>query len=253
MFSSVTGAVVDSDSLDDAYWIRNLMSPVRFTNALNPMRHDISDKGTFSNMVVIEVGPHPALQSAIRDTMGAGITYRGLLTRHGSGTDNTLTAVSELSCEGVPVDILRVNEAATPTSHKPDMLFNLPSYHFSHNKRIIYEDHLSRNTRLSSFSRHSILGAPVADWDPHCPRWRQFLSLSGDPWLKDHMIESQYVLLGAAYVTMAIEASRQIADRDSKVSGFRPMDVYFNSLLVIPDSKEGIEVYLSLSPFTKPT
>jgi acyl transferase domain-containing protein len=187
MFSSVTGAVVGPDTFSGAYWVRNLVAPVRFTDALCSTRHEISEKGSSSPMVLIEVGPHPALQSAIRDTMGTEIFYKGLLTRQDSGLDTMLNAVGELSCEGVPVDILKVNEAATPTSYESNMFVDLPICPFNHHERLIFEDRLSRNSRLSRFPRHSLFGAPVADWNPHCPRWRYILNVYEDPWLTGHV------------------------------------------------------------------
>ncbi|KNG81162.1 hypothetical protein ANOM_010856 [Aspergillus nomiae NRRL 13137] len=248
MFSSVTGAIISPAHLDESYWVRNLISPVRFTDALNSVRHEMIDKGNFLNKIVIEVGPHPALKHAIRDILGAEVRHKSLLMRHGIETETILTTIGELSCEGVPVDILRANEPDTPTLRKREMIVNTPTYPFTHRERMVHEDRLSRNVRLSRFSRHSLLGAPVIDWNPYCPRWRHFISIYENPWLKDHMIEARYVFPGSAYVTMAIEASKQIAYPGSKVSGFRLRDVSFNSMLIIPDTKEGIEINLCLSP-----
>lgn len=77
MFSTVTGARVEKDHLDGTYWVDNMISPVRFTDALLAMCFNPLSKGQASLRMnanignvfadsIIEMGPHAALQSAIK-------------------------------------------------------------------------------------------------------------------------------------------------------------------------------------------
>lgn len=76
MVSSVTGKVISSDELcQPSYWVKNMVSPVRFLEALTCARslyiprdgetlHD-NTKARFDN--VLEIGPHSALQGPLKD------------------------------------------------------------------------------------------------------------------------------------------------------------------------------------------
>jgi hybrid polyketide synthase / nonribosomal peptide synthetase ACE1 len=71
------------DSLQDAYWISNLVSPVLFSQALQYAL------GESTFRFAIEVGPHPALKGpatqVIEEALGETMPYAGLLSR---GTDD---------------------------------------------------------------------------------------------------------------------------------------------------------------------
>jgi amino acid adenylation domain-containing protein len=60
MYSTVTGEVVADGALDEAYWVENLCSPVRFSAAVRALL-DLG-RDTF-----LEVSPHPILLSAVRE------------------------------------------------------------------------------------------------------------------------------------------------------------------------------------------
>jgi phthiocerol/phenolphthiocerol synthesis type-I polyketide synthase C len=60
MYSAVTGDLLADGALDEAYWVENLCSPVRFSTAVRrllELGHD-----TF-----LEISPHPILLSAVRE------------------------------------------------------------------------------------------------------------------------------------------------------------------------------------------
>jgi acyl transferase domain-containing protein len=86
MLSSVTGDAVSGSSLiDPAYWVRNMVSPVRFSQAVGTMcaaaPATIAKKLDMSHLLVpvvdhlLEVGPHAALQAPLRDIL-AGLPER---------------------------------------------------------------------------------------------------------------------------------------------------------------------------------
>jgi acyl transferase domain-containing protein len=128
------------------------------------------------------------------------------------------------------------------------MLTKLPPYSFNHSQRIWYESRLSKNFRNRKHPRHDLFGAPVPDWNPDQPEWRHFLRLPENPWMKDHVVTGSYVYPGVGYIIMAIEASAQISDPNLKLKGFQLRDISIKSALIIPDTKDGVETRISLSP-----
>lgn len=202
MFSTVTGEEVQQEHLDGQYWVDNMVSPVRFTTALSKMHaRATGDKSGDRNLHVIEVGPHSTLQSAIKETLGSkkdqpGARYLSLLKRNDHTLDVMLNTVGSLAVHGYPLDLHKINLASQPQKmRQPQLLIDLPPYVFKHTERIIYESRLSRNLRNRKYPRHDLFGAPVTDWDPNLPRWRHFVRLEENPWLRDHMVRHRSGLL----------------------------------------------------------
>ncbi|KAK6958415.1 hypothetical protein Daesc_001215 [Daldinia eschscholtzii] len=80
MFSSVTGKVVDASSLRDVeYWVQNMLQPVLFSDAITRIfssGYSYEGKEPDANIQVnpavdllVEVGPHSALQAPIREIL----------------------------------------------------------------------------------------------------------------------------------------------------------------------------------------
>lgn len=259
MFSSVTGDVVTETLLDATYWVRNMVSPVRFADALVAMGYKREEKKAKLQLnadteylvdVILEIGPHGAMRSAIKETMttqirGSSVAYMNVLDRTAPGTNVILNAVGNLNSRGFPVNIQAVNQ--TPGKKSPRMLVDLPPYCFDHAERIVYESRLSRNFRLRKHPRHDLFGAPVTDWNEENPRWRQIIRLSELPWLRDHIVTESVVYPGVGYIIMAVEACRQIADPALNITGLRLKDVSIKRALIVPDSKNGIETSLSIT------
>lgn len=64
-------------------------------------------------------------------------------------------------------------------------------------------------------------------------------------------VTGNYVYPGVGFLVMAIEASRQLAG-EAKLHGFQLRHVSIHRALIIPDTKQGIEVSLSMTP-TEPS
>ncbi|KAI9744654.1 MAG: hypothetical protein M1818_002183 [Claussenomyces sp. TS43310] len=263
LFSSVIGQLIDKETVGKAeYWVQNMVSPVRFSEALLAMcqytgktgqrrlRMDNDAKSIPVNEIV-EVGPHTALQSAIKDTLATektldSIGYHGVINRNITGVATILRTVGQLFTRGLPVDINVVNEGSDSRARSPQMLINLPSYKFNHTKTYWPESRFSKNFRMRKFPRHDLFGAPVSDWDQHEPRWRQIVRVSENPWLNDHKVTGSIVYPGVGYLIMAIEAAKQISKPDATPIGFQLKDISIKAALVVPDTADGVEVVLSL-------
>ncbi|GAA1464482.1 type I polyketide synthase [Nocardiopsis exhalans] len=101
LYSTLTGALLDGQLLDAAYWFRGLREPVRFaeaTEALVAAGHD----------VFVEVGPHPVLTPSVQETAeaaGAEETVAfGTLRRDEGGPVRFLTSLGQAHSHGVDLD-----------------------------------------------------------------------------------------------------------------------------------------------------
>lgn len=207
MVSSVTGDRVEAEWLGGEYWVSNLVSPVRFEEALvkicigqDPESFELAVSESSAHKPgadhVLEVGPHSALRSAIYEVIAAkqmskAVTYLPTLNRADRSLETLLESIGKLHCNGDSVNIQAVNRSADPWDRNGKMLVDLPAYCFNHSTGTILENRLSKNLRFRSHPRHDLFGAPVLDWNAENPRFRHFLRLHENPWLSDHMVCSQ--------------------------------------------------------------
>ncbi|KAJ5888770.1 Acyl transferase/acyl hydrolase/lysophospholipase [Penicillium taxi] len=254
MFSTVTGKEVTED-LPSQYWVDNMVSPVRFTSVLSSMHSDTAALLDYHSPEVlphiIEIGPHSTLQSAIKDTLAAknpqtDFKYLAVLKRTDPSLNVLLGTVGTLAASGYELDLHAVNLECRSAKKLPKLLVNLPPYCFKHAEKVLYESRLSKNLRARKYPRHDLFGAPVPDWNSNAPRWRHFVRLNENPWLRDHQVTGNFVYPGVGYLVMAIEAARQLS-ADKSITGFQLHRISIRRALIIPDTKDGIEVCLSMT------
>ena len=117
IFSSVTGNRVSPDCFScAAYWATNLVSKVKFSDALQRMAlFLLGQKAERSGAnLLVEVGPHAALQRPVKDTVSAiakstEFDYDSLLKRETSDLESCIEFIGRLRCSGYPVDLIPVN------------------------------------------------------------------------------------------------------------------------------------------------
>jgi acyl transferase domain-containing protein len=207
MFSSVTSKEVSPKALQLAdYWVQNLISPVKFSEALVTLcTADLVSDAVSRNRLkvlhdqtkidsIVEIGPHSALRSAIRQTLSVdskfqSINYFSALTRDQSSVDSTLQLAGSLFARGHNITLDKINnQFQDAQSAAPTMLTGLPPYPWNRSDKFWFESRLSKDYRFRKHPRHDLLGAPVSDWNPSEPRWRHFLRISENPWIKDHKV-----------------------------------------------------------------
>jgi acyl transferase domain-containing protein len=199
MFSTVSGRRVVKKKLEGHYWVDNLVSPVRFVEGLKTLRN--GGAGTEKNGSqapspeqssidhILELGPHAALQSAIKEILskyGGDITYLPVLHRNDENHSTLLRTIGTLRSKGSDITIARVN--ATRSNYKPKMLTTLPPYSFNHSSKVIAESRLSKNFRFRKAPRHDLFGALTADSTSDTLRWRHFIRVDENPWVKQHKV-----------------------------------------------------------------
>lgn len=196
IFSSVTGTLLSAHSFSHSeYWLTNLVSKVRFSDALTEMRsYLLSQKPNRSSgeEIFAEIGPAAALQRPVRDTINQmvnskDVQYHSVLKRDVSGLESCLDFIGRLHCSGYKFNLLPINSPALRESDLR-LLTNLPQYPFNHQQSFWTESRVSRNFRTRRHGRHELLGTPSADWNPAEPKWRNVIRFSESPWIMDHKV-----------------------------------------------------------------
>ncbi|RAL14312.1 type I polyketide synthase [Aspergillus homomorphus CBS 101889] len=258
MVSSVTGTWTSDEELSKPeYWVRNMVSPVLFDEALallcpqsrtTTRKFDGSHRHKVALDHLLELGPHSALKGPCEDILKAAgkqdqVSYIPLLRRGISAVECMMQSVGCLHCSGYPIDLTSVISACElGRESQPRVLIDLPEYPFNHSKSYWFESRLSKGYRFRQFGHTELLGTPEPDGNPMEARWRNIIRLSEMPWVEDHQINNSILYPGAGMVVMAIEAIKQLADRNRSIAGFDIRDAVFSSALQIPTNAEGIEV-----------
>ncbi|KAJ2997560.1 hypothetical protein NUW58_g619 [Xylaria curta] len=266
MISTVTGRRVTTETLlSPLYWADNLVSPVLFSKAVSLMcaeppenyvkKIDGSHHHKAYVDVIIEIGPHAALQGPIREILNARprqhpVEYLSVLRRGQSALETTLRLVGRLHCTGLALNLRAANE---PLGEQPrSLLVDLPEYQFDHSRGYWYETRLSRNYRMRENPFSDLLGVRSNDWNPMEARWRHFLRFTDMAWIEQHVVNGSIIYPAAGMLIMAVEASRQLGlDTGKSVTGFSIRDVQFKAAMVLDPGSAGSEVQTTLR--CKPT
>ena len=194
MFSSVTGQVIDTSVLTPEYWVANLVSPVRFSDAVLSLstyqpgkrrRRPVSEN--FVDLWV-EIGPHGALATPVKQTLENNTTeYFSVLQRGKEAVSTALAVAGELWSRGYPVDLTSTVDRNVAMAHQPSLLVDAPTYPWNHGAEYWSEPRLSIAHRFRGHPRQDLLGSPVKDLSE--PAWRHFLRVPESPWMEDHMVK----------------------------------------------------------------
>lgn len=250
-----------TDDFGAQYWVDNLVSPVRFGNALDLLCCTETvgvEPSPFT--LFTEVGPHGALAGPVRQTIkGLNLpsfksNYLSTLVRGRDAVISLLETAGKLFESGYPVSLEAT--LAQGGSKPPSLIDDLAPYPWDHSTNYIYESNLSKQHRFRAHPPHDLLGLRVPGTTTQEPTWRNFLGVDSLPWLKDHVVDGFAIYPAAAYLSMAIEAARQISI-DRKVQGVFSQvhlkNVSFSKSIMIPERRSDgltsdVEVLLTLRP-----
>ncbi|VUC25637.1 unnamed protein product [Clonostachys rosea] len=260
-YSPVTGGLLTSPkSLEGSHWVKNLVSPVLFSQSFDAMCFGGSQKANLD--IILEVGAHGTLAGPIRQIVKnrtptpAPLPYVSCLKRGTDAVHTMQEVASFLVSRGAPLKISAVN--AIRNGVEAQFIPELPTYAWNHTRRYWIESRLNREFRFPGGKPHELLGLRAAGSNGLTPTFRQFLRLGDLPWLQDHQLEgsaSEYLnpstnfLPGAGYVTLAIEAVRRVTDlSEESITGYHLRDVDIANALNIPEDSTGLEIQLCLRP-----
>ena len=252
MHSSVTGSVIDAQQLGTVNWVRNLTSPVQFSAAIYDLLRPLhGGKREVENAVdvLVEVGPHSALQGPSTQTLNANsimnIPYHSVLARNQSAIESAMNLAGVLFAKGYKVNVLEVNADGDRHFNRP--LVDLPTYPWNHSQRFWHESRVEKEYLSREKPKHSLLGAPSASFGEKEKLWRSFIRLSEEPWIADHKIQGAILYPAAGYLAMAIEAAAQTADQSRRVATYKLRDIQLTSAAVITEEID-LECVVQLRP-----
>ncbi|KAK2008695.1 ketoacyl-synt-domain-containing protein [Colletotrichum eremochloae] len=245
MYSSVTGEVEDPRTLGSShYWVKNVVSPVRFSEAVSKLAQAGVD-------IVLEVGPHGALKGPIMQILKScglsDIQYQSILYRGKDAVNTALQCAGALAAQTVPVKLEAVNKDETLATALRRPVTDLPPYAWNHTRSYWAEPPLNRDHRLRCQPRRDLIGAPFPCLSASERIWRGFLRISDEPWIEDYRVQSAILYPAAGFLTMAIEGARQLSDKQLTVKQFRIRDFELENAALIPDDGE-LETTLIVRP-----
>lgn len=247
MVSSVTGEEVDPELLGPYYWVRNLISPVLFTDAVKELvspADGIDGKNAVD--LLIEIGPHSALGGPIEQIMAhyniRNVSYMSMLTRGQSAINTSLNLAAGLFRHGVSVVMPEVNSDLNCR-----LLTNLPPYAWNHSQEFRADSRIQRELVAQKFPTRSLLGARMPKLDEGEAVWRSFIRLDEEPWLREHTVGTTVLFPGAGMVSIVLEAAQQMMDPGKTPRSFKLRDVSFLAAMTLPEDI-AIEVILHMRP-----
>ena len=252
MHSSVTGTEVAPHQLGVVNWVRNLTSPVRFSEAVYDMLRPLHNgRRTESNAVdmLVEIGPHSALQGPVMQTLTAhnvmNIPYQSAVVRNQDAVGSIMHLAGALWSRGYQVDLRAVNELSERHSTRP--LIDLPTYPWKHSQRYYHDVRVEQEYLHKSMPKLSLIGAPLQSMRPREYSWRRVIRLAEEPWIADHKIQGSILYPGAGYLAMALEAANQTADKTKKIASYRLRDIQLTAAAIISEDQD-LECIIQLRP-----
>jgi NADPH:quinone reductase-like Zn-dependent oxidoreductase/SAM-dependent methyltransferase len=264
MVSTVTGSPIVPKQLSDPhYWVKNLLSPVRFVEAIDcilqlsnkaqlglPMSRPVFD--------LIEIGPYSALRRPCKDIVGRSqrateIRYAAVLDRNHSSIRAVLNLIGTLASIGYPVSVTDANNRGH-SYEKGGFLVHVPQYPFDRSQRYWHETRLSYDYRMRGSVPRDVLGARSSDWNPLEPKWRKIIRIHELPWVADHVVTSNCIYPATGSLIMAIEAIHQTVPENRTIKSFFVKEATFSSPIIIRQDSDGqgdVECAISLRPIRK--
>ncbi|KAL6902885.1 polyketide synthase-like protein [Trichoderma evansii] len=248
MISSVTGKQVIGSELNARYWSNNMVSPVHYVAAVQSL---IGIPIDARPDVLIELSPAAALRSPTADILAtisgaSNLDYYSVLERKQNGCVTLLNLIGSLWSRGYSVNMKNVVSKGYQEASLR-CLSNLPSYSWNHSKKYWHETELSIESRLREYPRMDLIGAKVVDSiTTFEPRWRGFLRISENPWIRDHQVQKTVVYPASGMIAMVLEGAKQLAQDTQNLLGYELVDMKIEKALTVPDTAFGLEVSLSM-------
>jgi pimaricinolide synthase PimS1 len=203
-FSTVTGGLINTATMNADYWYRNMREPVRFADIIRHLHAQGYRR-------FVEVSPHPVVAVPIQATLDAEpapapAAITGTLARNDGGPARFLTSLGEFHVHGGAVDWSALLETG------PARPVDLPTYPFEH-ERFWLEDTSTLSDPASmglSGLNHPLLVAAVPAPESDGLTLTGRLSLGRQAWLGDHALAGTVLLPGTAFVELALRAADEV-------------------------------------------
>ena len=224
LFSSVTGALFESEMDAPTYWRNNVRQQVRFRDGVSAMLYH-------ANCDVLEIGPHPVLTASIRDVVFE--------------TQKATSIAHSLEREAGDAERLRdLFGTLYRWGHNPDW----ESWYAGRRVASLTapeptREHRWIETDLSKQYRHGSRRFPFASRRVDVPGFVWHSDVSGRifPWLNDHVFRGTVAFPGAGYVAAFLECLSQAR---SDAGPLMLRDIAFHSLWLLND-RDNFELFTS--------
>lgn len=247
MISTVLGAPCKASDLGADYWVRNLVSMVRFWPAIEAAFR------TTRIDVVVEIGPHPALQGPLRQCLLALSSQPPAVLpsviRKEDEQRRMLLSLSALHDAGVDVAWDRVFRDKLLVGYRePRLVRGLPSFPWQR-KSYWHESDISRQSRFRELG-HELLGHRLHQAHG-AALWQNELKVPHLPYLKDHVVQGSIVFPGAGYIAMAAaipaDDTKSGGGGDAVNTPVAIEEIVFKKALIFETDQTAIKTQLTLA------
>lgn len=261
--SSVTGEWCEiASDFGPEHWLRYMLQPVLFADSLRRMcterPWDESFKtGNKAVDILVEIGPHGALASPIReilqleDLRTLDIVYSPSLKRSENAVYSMHELVGFLWTRGYPVDLGKVNFPDQLHSPSPRFLSNLPSYPWNHKSLLQVESSIDKSYRFRQFAPDDLLGTLDRNCNTSCPSWSNVVKAGKTSWLQSLSVDGAKICPASVYLAMAARAVTAMVNSKLKgarlgQTGLKYRQVDFHHDLRIDDSQQDLNLHVEL-------
>ena len=192
-YSTVTGNILGGKNLDSTYWWDNIRKPVLFASAMDKMLDD-------GYQVFLEIGPHPVLRTYVNECgreKDRNILSVSTIKRQGESKTALLNSLYNCYLAGCSLNTKDV----FPSNYQT---VKLPHYPWQKEKHW-YTLTAEGSDLVNRHREHPLLGYRLKDLDA-C--WENQIDTSLLSYLNDHVVDGGAVMPAAAYIEMALAASK---------------------------------------------
>ncbi|PNY26666.1 Polyketide synthase [Tolypocladium capitatum] len=243
--SSVTGRREVADTLTNAtYWVRNLVSPVRFSEAIVNMLSAPDSRTRIAN-VIVEVGPHAALKGPVNQTIQSikecQATYLPALIRGIDATKTVLGLAQRMFTMGRALNFAAVNKTNITNAC---VLTDLPSYEWNKNASYLHKSRIAVQKMHPGHTYSPLLGWKMpSEGSEHT--FRQVFTLDEMPWIRDHKVMGDVLFPFSGFMSLAVDAFRSVTGAGSILSSVLIRELHVKrGLRVIEEQRVDISTKL---------
>ena len=232
-FSTVTGSLFDTASLDADYWFRNIRQTVEFEQAVRSAH-------AAGYRYFVESSPHPALIAAVESTVADPSSSSvpaviPSLGRDDGGIDRFCASAAYAFVCGLSVDW----RAMCAGGH----LVDLPTYAFDRRRFWLTDESTPSSDALGlGDAGHALLRAVVDLPDSGGVVLTGRLAVSDQPWLADHAVAGTVVFPGAGFVELAVRAGDHVG-----CTSLEELTLHA-PLVLTPDASVRLQVVVDSAP-----
>lgn len=220
--STVTGRVESAGSIDAQHWIDNLIQPVQYQKAVETLLVNCGSTDGDAEVpnVLVEIGPHSALQSSTKQILDQIVISNGaeglraqvvslpsLLRGNGAAT-NLLDLAGKLFVIGSNVNFDAINQIK---DCRVQVLHDLPPYEWNKATRYLHRPRLGTAKLFGGVAYNKLLGwkSPYSEGAEQA--FRNVFTLDDLPWIRDHVVTEDILFPFSGFVSLAIEGFRSLS------------------------------------------